>query len=450
MNKYIQYGFILGIISLTTIEHCFLKSKKDKSNKYSIYLYSNENDYNDVIRYIYNKYSDKINQLCYNEKRLNIYNDFGLRRNKKNDKLKKIITPHECDFKIEINYNNKNHIVHFNISKLYENKETHDKILISNGCSPIEQILSKLTITSDNKEILFYLIDEAKRVIKNENELYSKTTKETIRIFYYRSDYWMLLCKSPKRSIDTIYLKENEKENLITKVEEFFSEKTRNIYLKYGIPYKSVHMIYGPPGTGKTTTIRGVASMINCDVYIIPIVKDMLDNDLVSAFANINDDDEDNPKIIIIEDVDTIFDNTRKEGDDHNGITLQGFLNCLDGFTCIEGTMLFITANKPEILDSAFIRSCRIDHKLKLDYADKYQTEKMFQNFISSDSIKFKKFYDLIKHKKFTTAELQEFLFYNREKDDIIDIINEFFEIIDKNDPKKFEIIKDETGNFYS
>ena len=61
-----------------------------------------------------------------------------------------------------------------------------------------------------------------------------------------------------------------------------------------------------------------------------------------------------------------------------NGITLQGFLNCLDGFTCVEGTMLFLTANKPEVLDYAFIRSCRIDHKIELDYADKYQTKNMF------------------------------------------------------------------------
>jgi len=442
-----QYGFLIGIIGILTLENCYFKVKKD--NTYTLNIYSNDNNYDEIIEYIYNKYSEKINNFYYNERKINIFNDFGFRIKNHDNLNKRIVTPHTCDFDIEVNYQNVDYKININISQLYK-KGIHDKILVRDGCSPIEKILSKLTIKSENKEALLYFIDEAKKVIKQENEYYSKSTKETIRIHYYKSDYWMLLCKTPKRSIDTIYLKENEKENLIQKVNTFFSNETRNIYLNYGIPYKSVYMIYGPPGTGKTTTIRVIASMINSDVYIIPIVKDMLDNDLVSAFATINEDNDKKQKIIIIEDVDTIFDDSRKVGDNNNGITLQGFLNCLDGFTCIEGTMLFITANKPEILDSAFIRSCRIDHKLKLDYADEYQTKQMFETFISDDSEKFIKFYNLIKHKKYTTAELQEFLFYNREKDNIIDIIEDFYSIIDKNDPKKFEIIKEEMDNFYS
>jgi hypothetical protein len=45
---------------------------------------------------------------------------------------------------------------------------------------------------------------------------------------------------------------------------------------------------------------------------------------------------------------------------------------------------------------------------------------------------------------------LQEFLFYNRECEDIMVIIDKFIDIIEKNDPKNFEIIKDEQKNFYS
>ena len=448
MNQTIQYGFLPSLISFFTIRNCFYEEKQ----KYSVNIYSNDTNYDEIIKYIYNKYSAKINDLCYDEKKFSLFNDFSLRiKKKKDDFHKKIITPHECNFDIKINYLETIYDININVSKFYKKKGVHDKILVTNGCSPIEIIFSKLTLTSENKDVLFNFIDEAKQVIKKENEFYSKSTKGTIKIHYYKSDYWMLLCKTPKRSMDTIYLKENEKENLIQKVSTFFSTETRDIYLNYGIPYKSVYMIYGPPGTGKTTTIRGIASMVDCDVYIIPIVKDMLDNDLVSAFATVNDNEEDEKqKIIIIEDVDTIFDNSRKEGDNQNGITLQGFLNCLDGFTCIDGTMLFITANKPEILDSAFIRSCRIDHKLKLDYADKYQTKIMFQNFISDDQEQFDTFYNLIQYKKYTTAELQEFLFYNRDTKNIIDLIEDFYSIIDHNDPKKYEIIKEEMDNFYS
>ena len=57
---------------------------------------------------------------------------------------------------------------------------------------------------------------------------------------------------------------------------------------------------------------------------------------------------------------------------------------------------------------------------------------------------------DLIKHREYTTAMLQEFLFYNRECENILEIMDKFIDIIEKNDPKNYEVIKDENKNFYS
>ena len=44
---------------------------------------------------------------------------------------------------------------------------------------------------------------------------------------------------------------------------------------------------------------------------------------------------------------------------------------------------------------------------------------------------------------------LQEFLFFNRKSNDIIDKIDEFYDIIEKNDPKNFEKIKKDKDNIY-
>ena len=77
----------------------------------------------------------------------------------------------------------------------------------------------------------------------------SKT--KTISINIWRKDYWNILFKSPKRPIDTLYLKEGQKEDLMKNVEEFYDDETRKEYLSHGIPYKSVFMLYGPPGTVK-------------------------------------------------------------------------------------------------------------------------------------------------------------------------------------------------------
>jgi len=173
-------------------------------------------------------------------------------------------------------------------------------------------------------------------------------------------------------------------------------------------------MLYGPPGTGKTSTINTIASHFDCDIFVIPISKELTDYGMIDAVSYMDTEATENKKrIIVIEDIDSIFTN-RKKGDDDNGITLQGLLNCFDGFSCVEGTLLFITANKPEVIDNALFRSCRVDHKYELNYADEYQTKCIFERIApEKDKPLFNKFYKLIRNKEYTTAMLQVFLFFN-------------------------------------
>ena len=60
----------------------------------------------------------------------------------------------------------------------------------------------------------------------------------------------------------------------------------------------------------------------------------------------------------------------------------------------------------------------------------------------------FIKFYKLIKNREYTTAMLQEFLFFNRDRDTIFDIIDEFYEIIENNKSDHFE--KKNKTNMYN
>ena len=83
-----------------------------------------------------------------------------------------------------------------------------------------------------------------------------------------------------------------EKERLVTMVDEFFQDETRDVYLSFGMPYKHIVMLYGVPGSGKTSTITALASHFDCDIYTIPITKELTDYGLIDAFSYINDKED--------------------------------------------------------------------------------------------------------------------------------------------------------------
>ena len=433
---------ITSIISLGGISYYLYNKKKNR-----LIYHSNNSEYPKLVEYIYNNYSDDIKTVNYNDKLMYTFNEWRYRRRRATENRMKTVTPLLCD--INIVYKGENINIKINVLKDFWGD--YVKLMEVKDCTSEEQFVRTLEMTSDNKEILFDFKDNAVKEMTQIYEKYTKPSSDTMRVYYYKKDYWALLSKSPKRPINTIYLKKDQRDLIVEKIQDFFDDKTRGIYLNYGIPYKCVNLIYGPPGSGKTSLIKGLSSQLDCDLYVLPISKDMLDTNLVEAFSYINQNDEEEPKskVIVIEDIDTLFDD-RKQGDKDNGITLQGVLNCLDGFMSVEGTMLFLTANKPEVLDYALMRSCRIDQKIELSYADKYQTECMFETFFPQLKDDFDDFYDKIKHKEYTTACLQEFLFYNRECDNIIDKISIFEDILKKNDPKNYEEVKEENKNFYS
>jgi len=398
-------------------------------------FYPTDNHYNLLLEYLYDEYPDKISHFVYsNECSLNQF-EYRFRRLKDKQSVKSIL-PHDCNFTFHKELDSTDIEFECCLNVVYRDKipETYFHNLGHEGGE--DRILKRLTLSSPKKESLIKFVDVAKKTIKKKHEENKKSTADTIRIYYFRKEYWNMLAKAPKRPIETLYLKEGEKEKLITMVDEFFQDETRDIYLSFGMPYKHIVMLYGVPGSGKTSTITALASHFDCDIYTIPITKELTDYGLIDAFSYINDK-EDKKRIIVLEDIDCMFDTERKEGDDKNMITLQALLNCLDGHTCVEGTLLFMTANNPEKLDYAMIRSCRIDYKLELGYADKYQTKSIYDTFLPKQKDYFSKFYQKINHMDFTTAMLQEFLFYNRKCGNILDHMKKFLDIVEKNKPSE-------------
>ena len=391
--------------------------------------------YKDVLEYIY-KLDNSINDFFY----LDEVKTRSYRYGRVSNVYGKVLVPGE----VETSINYEGSIIHCKHEFICDNNSNIQKLMLVNDCcgGPKGEILfCKITLINDDKEKLIKFVDDSRKISEKRRKENKKKTSDTIRVFYYK-DFWYLFSKIPKRPVDTLYLKEGESEHIVNSIAEFFSDDERDEYLSFGIPYKKVFFLYGVPGSGKTSTINTIASHFECDVHLIPLSTDMDDSNLVEAFANVNAEDNENEKhkkIILIEDIDCIFED-RKEGDHlKNKVTLQGLLNCMDGFTCSEGALIFVTANKPETLDNAMIRSCRVDYKLKLGHADKYQTKCMYDRFLPEQDYNFDKFYSSISHLDYTTAMLQELLFFNRKTLNILDHIKEFKDIIKKNKSSKLK-----------
>lgn len=407
---------------------------------FSLIYYPYNINYKYLLEYVYDNYTDKFENFVYlSESMMNSYR-FGFRRSEEMKKVKSIV-PHDCDIKFTADLDGQEVEFGFKLEVIYDgdNVRMFTQSLGHDGVE--DRLLKRLTLSSEKKEHIMQFADKIKDYIREKHESQKKSTNDTIRIYYYQKEFWTMLSKLPKRPIETLYLKEGEKEKLLGMVEEFFAKETRDLYLGYGMPYKHIIMLYGVPGSGKTSTISAIASYFDCDIYTIPITKELTDYGLIDAFSYVNDK-EDRKRIIVLEDIDCIFDTTRKEGDEHNMVTLQSLLNCLDGHTCVEGTLLFMTANNPEKMDYAMIRSCRVDYKLELGYADQYQTKNIFTTFLPNQQDKFKQFYKKIKHMEFTTAMLQEFLFYNRKCENILEHLANFNEIVEKNKPSELSTEK--------
>ena len=91
----------------------------------------------------------------------------------------------------------------------------------------------------------------------------------------------------------------------------------------------------------------------------------------------------DSNALVVLEDIDALFNKEREKKEMVVAITFSGMLNALDGVGEVDGQIIMMTTNYRDRLEPALIRPGRVDVHVPFEHADSEQMKLMFQHFLS-------------------------------------------------------------------
>lgn len=221
--------------------------------------------------------------------------------------------------------------------------------------------------------------------------------------------------KQPGRSISSVVLPHcpmtglDQAEALLEDAREFLNSELW--YTERGIPYRRGYLLHGIPGGGKSSLVMAVASELRLPIYMLQLSSEQMNDETLNTLLQYGMHDP--PTILLLEDVDLLHSVTlhrasgsrekdeakedREELDTmlrdvssgreaerksrRGRLSLSGLLNALDGPTATTGRLLFMTTNARDRLDSALLRSGRIDYEVEFKEAQPEQMQRLFTRF---------------------------------------------------------------------
>ncbi|HEU4432984.1 MAG TPA: ATP-binding protein [Pyrinomonadaceae bacterium] len=142
---------------------------------------------------------------------------------------------------------------------------------------------------------------------------------------------------------------------LKTEIQNDFAQffDSREVYERYGIPWKRGAIFIGPPGNGKTHTLKALINQLGKPCLYVRTFKSQHGTEQENM-AEVFKRARMSPCIVVLEDLDSMID----------GQNRSFFLNELDGFQTNTGVVVLATTNHPAKLDPSILdRPSRFDRK---------------------------------------------------------------------------------------
>ena len=284
----------------------------------------------------------------------------------------------------------KSYRVNTNKIKIYSLQLEEDKIITEKDNPDYEtyiekkKLIEKMNITADKcpVDVLTFLNQAPPpKTIKTEKLQKKVVSKQLNEI---------------EKNIDTLFLRESDKQKLLNSLTQFRDKS--DILKELGLQNKLNLLLYGIPGTGKSTTIQAVATFLQRDIYYVDLQRAKLNEDLQMIFEYVNKHVP-NSGIVVIEDIDAMTDVVHKRGDavkedmkvseiinnQSSKLSLEYFLNILQGTLTMDGSIFIVTTNHLEVLDPAFYRDGRFDVKVELKLCDHHQIKQIYRTMMKRD-----------------------------------------------------------------
>ncbi len=186
---------------------------------------------------------------------------------------------------------------------------------------------------------------------------------------------WDELSLLPARELDSVVLPDRVAEQTVEDITTFL--RSEQWYTSLGIPYRRGYLFHGPPGTGKSSFCMALASHLGFGLSIVTLSdKKLTDVYLAKMLAHTR-----KRSLLLLEDIDCLFNEDRSSKDASEGITLSGLLNAIDGAQAQTGRLMVMTTNYPGVLDAALTRPGRADVQVEFKLASRDQIERLFLRF---------------------------------------------------------------------
>lgn len=186
-------------------------------------------------------------------------------------------------------------------------------------------------------------------------------------------------------------LKKNEPQDAITDEQTKKHELIMKLYTEYEkfkISIPTGMLFYGPPGTGKTFITKKLAEELGCG-FISKNMGEFGSSYLHQTTKNIKDffewakkAAENEPIILFLDEIDSLVSARTSNVDANKAEEVSQFLQEFNALESAPNLIVIAATNRPDHLDSAILRSGRLDKKIYLGPPDDVARKALFEMYI--------------------------------------------------------------------